>query len=185
MARPTRSAVHRSVAQALDSLQRRSAAIRRSVCRAPQGLTPVKDSHPLERYHPGMCTSDTAPPAGASREPEADIMSIVRVQELPYATTAWGVKGRKIIDLPEIGIVNLWLEAGEVVPSHKTPVDVLFQVIAGSGTVTVGEESHAVNAGDFVESPKGVPHALAADQEEAFSVYVMKIPNMQKGAVHD
>lgn len=110
-------------------------------------------------------------------------MKIVKVDALPFLQTAWGVQGKLIIDLPDIGIINLVLKPGEVVPSHKTPVDVLFQVIEGEGTVTVGEESAVVTAGDIVYSPAHIPHALEASEETEFSVYVMKVPNMKKSAL--
>ena len=82
-----------------------------------------------------------------------------------------------------IGIVNLVMEPGEKVPSHKTPVNVLFQVIEGSGSITIGEETQIVEAGNIVVSPLQVPHALEANQDCVFSVYVIKTPNPQKSAV--
>jgi len=110
-------------------------------------------------------------------------MKVIKVNDLPYMKTGWGVKGKPIIDMPEIGIVNLCLEPEEKVPSHKTPVDVLFQVIEGKGTVTIGEETQVVEAGDIVVSPAEIPHALEANQDCTFSVYVMKVPNTKKTAI--
>ncbi|MCE5345320.1 MAG: cupin domain-containing protein [Bacteroidales bacterium] len=112
-------------------------------------------------------------------------MKVIKVNELPYMQTGWGVKGRPVIDMPEIGIINLVLEPGEQVPSHKTPVDVLFQVIDGKGTVTIGEESQVVEASDIIVSPAQIPHALEANQGCLFSVYVMKVPNMKKSAIKE
>lgn len=113
------------------------------------------------------------------------MMQVIKTDALPFMQTAWGVKGRSVLDMPAVGIINLLLEAGEQVPSHKTPVDVLFQVIEGKGTVTVGEESQSVGSGDIVVSPAQIPHALIANQSSAFSVYVIKIPNTPKNAVKD
>lgn len=112
-------------------------------------------------------------------------MEVVKVNELPYMQTGWGVKGRPIIDMPEIGIINLFLEPGEQVPSHKTPVDVLFQVVEGKGIVTIGEESRVVQSGDIIVSPARIPHALEANQGCQFSVYVMKVPNTKKSAIKE
>jgi quercetin dioxygenase-like cupin family protein len=70
-----------------------------------------------------------------------------------------------------------------MVPSHKTPVDVLFQVIEGKGKVTVGTEAAIVEAGTIVVSPAQIPHALEATEGCMFSVYVMKVPNTKKSAV--
>ena len=87
--------------------------------------------------------------------------------------------------MPEIGIINLVLKPGEQVPSHKTPVDVLFQVIEGEGIVTVGEENAVVLSGDIIVSPAQIPHSLEASQGCLFSVYVMKVPNRKKSAIKE
>lgn len=112
-------------------------------------------------------------------------MQIINLASLPFMQTGWGVKGRLVVDLPDVGIINLVLEPGETVPTHKTPVDVLFQVIDGSGTVTIGEESQVVGAGDIVVSPAQIPHGLEASQGCSFSVYVMKVPNTKKTAIKE
>ncbi|QAT39202.1 cupin domain-containing protein [Clostridium sp. JN-9] len=110
-------------------------------------------------------------------------MKVIKVNELPFKKTGWGIKGKPIIDMPEIGIINLVMEPGEKVPSHKTPVNVLFQVIEGKGMITIGDETQIVEAGNIVVSPLQVPHALEANQDSVFSVYVIKTPNPQKSAM--
>jgi quercetin dioxygenase-like cupin family protein len=112
-------------------------------------------------------------------------MKVIKINELPYAQTGWGVKAKPIIDMPEIGIINLILEPGEQVPAHKTPVDVLFQVIEGKGEVIIGEEKQVVESGSIIVSPAQIPHALEANQGCIFSVLVMKVPNMKKNAVKE
>lgn len=111
------------------------------------------------------------------------MMKVIKVNGLPYTQTGWGVKGKPIVDMPEVGIINLALEPGEKVPSHKTPVNVLFQVLEGKGTVTVGEDTQVVEPGDIVVSPAQIPHALEANQGCLFYVYVIKTPNTKKSAV--
>ena len=110
-------------------------------------------------------------------------MKVIKVNELPYMQTGWGVKGKPIIYMPEVVIINLVLEPGEKVPSHKTPVDVLFQVIEGNGMVTIGDEEQVVESGNIVVSPAQIPHALEANQGCKFSVYVIKVPNTKKSAM--
>ncbi|MEW6546605.1 MAG: Rrf2 family transcriptional regulator [Bacillota bacterium] len=58
-----------------------------------------------------------------------------------------------------------------------TPVDVLFYVVKGQGTVLIGDESASVGETDLVVSPKEIPHALRADRGEVFQVLVIKTPN--------
>jgi quercetin dioxygenase-like cupin family protein len=112
-------------------------------------------------------------------------MDIIKVKDLPVMQTGWGVKGKRVVDLPDVGIINLILEPGEKVPSHKTPVDVLFQIIKGKGTITIGEEDQIVETGDIIISPAQIPHGLAADQNCRFSFYVMKVPNTKKSAIKE
>jgi quercetin dioxygenase-like cupin family protein len=112
-------------------------------------------------------------------------MDIIKTANLPIMQTGWGVKGKQVVDLPDVGIINLILEPGEQVPAHKTPVDVLFQVIAGRGTVTIGEEQRIAETGDIIISPAMIPHSLVADQNSPFSFYVIKVPNTKKSAIKD
>ncbi len=107
-------------------------------------------------------------------------MEIIKLANLAYRETPWGVKGRLVLELPDVAIMNLILEPGEKVPPHKTPVDVLFQVIEGKGTVEIGEERQEAESGDIVISPAKIPHALEANLGEVFSVLVYKVPNPKK-----
>lgn len=50
-------------------------------------------------------------------------------------------------------VANVVLEPGQVLPSHKTPVYVLFYVHSGSGNVIIGDENIEVVDGDMVPSP--------------------------------
>lgn len=73
--------------------------------------------------------------------------------------------------------MNLTLGPGDEVPSHTTQVDVLFHIIEGKGSVTIGPETAKVSAGEIVVSPASIPHALAANAGTHFSDLVIKIPN--------
>lgn len=107
-------------------------------------------------------------------------MEVIKLADLTYRETPWGVKGRLVLELPDVAIMNLVLEPGEKVPPHKTPVDVLFQVVEGRGSVEIGEERQEAEAGDIVVSPAKIPHALEADCGEVFSVLVYKVPNPKR-----
>lgn len=110
-------------------------------------------------------------------------MNHIKVNTLPVIQTGWKVDGKRIFDSAEIGIVNLILKPNEIVPNHRTPMDVLFQVIQGKGSVSIGDENVIAEAGDLVFSPKEIPHGLKADQDSLFSVFVIKTPNSHKSAV--
>ncbi len=110
-------------------------------------------------------------------------MQVIKYQDIPFKISGWGVKARPVVSIPEINITNLVLEPGEKVPAHKTPVNVHFQVVEGKGTVVIGEESQVVGVGDIVFSPMQIPHALFANQNSVFSVFVIKTPNPGMSAV--
>ncbi|MFA5421330.1 MAG: cupin domain-containing protein [Bacilli bacterium] len=110
-------------------------------------------------------------------------MEVIKYQNVEFKKSGWGVKARPLVSTPEISIVNLVLEPGEVVPAHKTPVNVHFQVVEGRGTIAIGDESIVVETGDIVFSPLHIPHGLEANQNSVFSVFVIKAPNPGMSAI--
>jgi len=103
-------------------------------------------------------------------------MEIIRMSEVETFTTPRGVQGRKLLDKDGLTVMNLLLKPGEKVPSHKTPVNVLFHVVKGEGSIEVGDEKGWVKENDMVYSPKNIPHALNADKDNEFQVLVIKLP---------
>lgn len=104
-------------------------------------------------------------------------MKRIRLEELPMVKSPRGPKMRKVFSTDDIAVANIVLERDQVLPVHKTPVDVLFYVHAGSGYVIIGDDSIEAAAGDMVPSPKNIPHGLKAKEEDHFSVLVIKTPN--------
>lgn len=104
-------------------------------------------------------------------------MEVIRMEKVAMATTKRGVAGRKLVDTPAVHVMNLVLGPAEEVPVHTTPVDVLFYVVKGAGTIGVGDEDAAVGETDIVVSPKGIPHSVRADRGQEFQVLVIKTPN--------
>ena len=47
-------------------------------------------------------------------------MDVIRINEQEFIKTPRGVKGRHLVDLPAVSVMNLVLEPGEKVPLHKT-----------------------------------------------------------------
>lgn len=104
-------------------------------------------------------------------------MQVVKMESVASSATPRGVMARKLVDIPAVQVMNLLMKPGEGVPFHTTPVDVLFYVVNGKGTVLIGEESSPVEETDMVVSPKDIPHALNADRGAEFQVLVLKMPN--------
>jgi len=110
-------------------------------------------------------------------------VEIIRISDVPAKGTPRGVQGKALVDLPDVSVMNLILAVGDKVPSHVTPVDALFHVLEGEGTVTIGEEKAKVKAGEIIISPANIPHALEADSGSNFSFLVIKTPNPKKEIV--
>jgi hypothetical protein len=121
----------------------------------------------------------TPEPAGIDQveEREGAGIQVIKMEAVDEMVTPRGVTGRKLVDLPAVNVMSLIMKAGEAVAAHVTPVDVLFYVVRGEGTVTIGEESARVGETDLVVSPRGIPHGLAADAGREFQVLVIKTPN--------
>ena len=109
-------------------------------------------------------------------------MEIIRMGEVAPVITSRGARARRLIDKPDVQVVNLSLEPGQVVEKHLTPVDVFFYVVEGTGSIEIGDETGEVRAGDIVLSPAKIPHGLRAAKDSAFSVLVVKTPNPSKNA---
>jgi quercetin dioxygenase-like cupin family protein len=63
---------------------------------------------------------------------------------------------------------------GQAHPAHvHADQDKLYYVLAGEGEAQVGEETHAVRAGDLVLAAAGVPHGMKNTGQEPLSVLVV------------
>lgn len=52
------------------------------------------------------------------------------------------------------------LAPGENIATHSAPCDALVVALEGECTFTVGDKTHQVKAGQALQMPGGVPHAL-------------------------
>lgn len=107
-------------------------------------------------------------------------MEILRLIEIPLTVNPRGISARFLIDRPDVQVANLVVEPGQTVEAHVTPVDVFFYVVEGRGTISIGDETGEVKAGDIIVSPAKIPHGLKAAPDSTFSVLVVKTPNPKK-----
>lgn len=87
-----------------------------------------------------------------------------------------GVVGKKILTKDEVDVVHLEIAPGKSLPVHKTPVEVFFYVLEGTGEIEVGDERQKVDRDTLVESPRDIPHGLHNTGTEPFRVLVVKTP---------
>ena len=74
------------------------------------------------------------------------------------------VKSETVIDRPGLKVVRMDLPAGESLPSHFAPRDVVIVVTDGTGRITVENRIIAVEPGSVVEFSPGQLHGVEADE---------------------
>jgi len=102
------------------------------------------------------------------------------MSELPTFKSPKGITARKLLDKDGLVLMNLNLlfKPGEVLEMHTTPQNVVFYVVNGEGTITIGDEESQVKKDELVYSPKGIPHGLKAAGGQEFHVLVWKLPTV-------
>jgi quercetin dioxygenase-like cupin family protein len=55
--------------------------------------------------------------------------------------------------------------AGQGLSTHSAPFDALVQVLEGAASITIGETTHTVKAGELIILPANEPHAVDAKQD--------------------
>jgi len=107
-------------------------------------------------------------------------MKITNYKEVPTKKNPHGVDARKIHENNDVQVIHMLLKPGEKLKPHKTPVDIFFYVVEGTGIVEVGDEKRNVSVDDIVDSPKYIPHCLYNESENDFRVLVVKTPRPTK-----
>jgi quercetin dioxygenase-like cupin family protein len=103
-------------------------------------------------------------------------MKIVDAMKTPGSPNPHHVDVRKLCEIPPAVVVMITLKPGESLKRHMTPVDVIFYVLEGTGTVEIGEERATVGKDTLIESPARIPHRWINDSGSVFRVLVIKVP---------
>jgi quercetin dioxygenase-like cupin family protein len=94
-----------------------------------------------------------------------------------------GIKASKLYDSELAEIIHIRLEPGDSLVKHITPVDVVFYVLEGEATITIGEEVKTVAADNLVESPKKIPHNISNQSDVTVRVMVIKLPKPTEATI--
>ena len=103
-------------------------------------------------------------------------MKIIEWEKLEIVSTPHGVDVRKLYDTEHAQLMHITLKPGEKLKKHITPVDVIFYVIEGSGTVEIGDEKKEVFAGNIIDSPAKIPHCWYNEGDKTLRILVIKVP---------
>ncbi|WP_440953678.1 cupin domain-containing protein [Methanococcoides sp. FTZ1] len=102
-------------------------------------------------------------------------MKIVELDKAPEKENPHNVLAKGLFDTEQVQVVHLELKPGESLKLHKTPMNVFFYVLEGSGIVVIGDEEETVSKDTLIESPKGIPHLLRNESDSLFRFLVVKL----------
>ncbi|MCG6956049.1 MAG: cupin domain-containing protein [Gemmatimonadetes bacterium] len=77
---------------------------------------------------------------------------------------------------PNFALRRFIMQPGGGMPRHTNTVEHEQYVLRGAATITLGDETHRVKAGDVVFIPAGQPHSYQAEGEEPFE-FLCVVPN--------
>ncbi|WP_048825603.1 cupin domain-containing protein [Hymenobacter sp. DG25B] len=80
-------------------------------------------------------------------------------------------KGQVLLDKNGSKVIFKTFQAGEVMPTHDAPMDVLVTVLAGRLIITVADTPTEVEAGDFLIIPAKERHSLACLEPARILIY--------------
>ena len=105
-------------------------------------------------------------------------MNIIRMNDIKGFRTQTGVWAKQLLKHKNVTVMNINLQPGDFIPEHAVPVDVFFYVVAGKGTLKIGEEEAVVQITDIITCPPNTMMSLKADQGEKFIVLNIKTPSL-------
>jgi quercetin dioxygenase-like cupin family protein len=83
-------------------------------------------------------------------------------QDIPVDTMLPGVSRRIMAHESKLMMVEVYFDAGAVVPAHAHPHEQASYVVSGKVRVNVGGKEAVCEAGDSFFSKSGVEHSVAA-----------------------
>ncbi|MEI6089507.1 MAG: cupin domain-containing protein [bacterium] len=107
-------------------------------------------------------------------------MNITNYKNIAVNPNPHGIDARKIYSKVDAQVMHLTLKPGEGLLTHKTPVDVFFYVLEGTGIVEIGDEREEVEKDSIIASPANIPHSLKNESDSIVRFLVVKTPNPSK-----
>ena len=104
-------------------------------------------------------------------------MEITYVRDQKPVDNMHNVDARKVYNKPSAQVVVMILQPGESLNPHKTPVDVFFYVLEGTGIVLIGDEEKEVEKDCVIHSPANIIHSWRNESNDLLRILVAKTPN--------
>lgn len=103
-------------------------------------------------------------------------MQVIDLKEMKNFYNSDGVRSQKFHRSEFAEIARLEIQTGATLKLHKTPVDVVFYVLAGEGQIQIGDEVRTVGQDMAIESPQMIPHGWTNSGTEPLCLLVIKLP---------
>lgn len=84
------------------------------------------------------------------------------------------VVSRTLAQQPTVNVTLFSFWQGEGISTHSSPGDAFVHVLDGEAQVTIGDDTHAVGAGQAIVMPAGIPHGLEAEKPFKMLLVVVK-----------
>ena len=86
---------------------------------------------------------------------------------------------QRIVTGGEGGVANVHVvTVTKGTPHVHEGYDEVYYVLSGNGTITLGEETHALRPGTVAVIPAGLPHSLLADAGDTLEFIIFGTPPM-------
>lgn len=102
-------------------------------------------------------------------------MEIIKIKELKSILE--NISAKKIFSNESVEIIEITLMPEKSIPSHVNNKTALFNIIAGKGTLSVENEKHYIEKGDFVKIEKGLNRELINYGDIPLRIIVTKLMN--------
>ena len=96
---------------------------------------------------------------------------------IPIHINLRGIPTRTLFERVTGSVKQLLLNAGQGIPVHTAPLDVVFFILSGSGSLTIGDNTNRVVAHDVILCPQGTSMAVQADDHSPLTFLNIKIPS--------
>lgn len=103
--------------------------------------------------------------------------------DIPIMDTVHNVDVRNLYNTEHLVVTLITLKPGQELKKHITPVDVVFYVLKGSGTLQIGDEKLTVGKDTLVESPKNILHCWYNEGADDLVFMVLKAPRPEKKTI--
>jgi quercetin dioxygenase-like cupin family protein len=85
-----------------------------------------------------------------------------------------GIVSRTLLRTPSARVVLFGFSEGQELTEHTSTQHALIQILSGECEFSLGGKPHSLKAGDFLNMPPNVPHAVRATKQFSMLLTLLK-----------